>query len=76
MKEWRILLILEFEWRVFRIHRKLLHWLIGNGMKLNSPILCSINRSLDNHVVILTQNRERYEQLTGQIIQYYKRDEL
>ncbi len=76
MKEWRILLVLEYEWRLFRVHRKLINWLVGKGMKLNSAVLCFINRSLDNHVVILSENRQRYEQITGQIIQYYKRDEL
>jgi hypothetical protein len=76
MKEWRILLILEFEWRIFRLHRKLINWLVGKGVKLNSTILCLINRSLDNLIVILAENRLRYEQITGQIIQYYKRDEL
>lgn len=76
MKEWRILFVLEFEWRVFRIQRKLINWLVGRGIKLNSTILCLINRSLDNHMVILTEYRFRYEQITGEIIQYYKRDEI
>ncbi len=76
MREWRILLVLELEWRMSRIQRKLINWLVGKGIKLNSKILCLINRSLDNRLVILTENSHRYEQITGQIIQYYKRDEI
>ncbi len=76
MKEWKILLVMEVEWRIFRIQRKLINWLVGKGVKLNSTILCFINRSLDNHMVALTENRLEYEQITGQIIQYYKRDEI
>ncbi len=76
MKEWKILLVMEFEWRIFRVQRKLINWLVGKGLKLNSTILCFVNRSLDKHVVALTKNRFLYEQSTGQIIQYYKRDEI
>lgn len=76
MKEWRLLLLLEFDWRMFKIHRKLINWLVKRGMKLSSPILCMINRSLDNYGVELARQRHIYESITGQVIQYYKRDEI
>lgn len=75
-KEWRILLLLEFEWRVFRIYRKLINWLVRRRMRLTSPILCWINKCLDNCSVVMFRNRQSYEQLTGQIIRYYKQDEV
>ncbi len=76
MKEWRILLSLEFDWRMFKLHRKLINWLVGRGMKLSSPVLCLVNRGLDNFGVSLARNRRYYETITGEIIQYYKRDEI
>ena len=76
MKEWRILLLLEYEWRVIRIFRKLINWLVKRRMKLSSPILCSINRGLDHQMVKLAVNQRLYESLSGQIIMYYKHDEI
>ncbi len=76
MKELKLLLLLEFEWRMFRVQRKVINWLVGKGFKLSSRILCFINHSLDNYMVALAENRHQYEQITGQIIQYYKRDEI
>lgn len=76
MKELKLLLLLEIEWRIFRIQRKLINWLVGKGFKLNSKILCFINDSLDNYVVALAENRHQYEQITGQIIQYYNHDKI
>ncbi len=76
MREWRLLLLLEFDWRMFKIHRKLINWLVKRGMKLSSPILCMINRSLDNYGVALARQRHIYESITGQVIRYYKRDEI
>lgn len=76
MKEWKLLMLLEFEWRIFRIQRKLINWLVGKGIKLSSGILCFINRRLDHFMVSLTENRHQYEKITGQIIQYYKQDKI
>jgi hypothetical protein len=76
MKEWRILLSLEFEWRMFRFYRKLVNWLVRRGLKLSSPILCLVNNNLDNYGVSLARHRRSYENMTGEIIQYYKRDEF
>lgn len=76
MKEWRILLLLEIEWRMFKVHRRLINWLVRRGMKLSSPILCRINRSLDYYGVSMARQRKQYESVTGEIIRYYKRDEI
>ncbi len=76
MKQWRILLSLEFEWRMFKLYRKLVNWLVKRGIKLSSPILCLVNNMLDNYGVSLAEHRRRYESLTGEIIRYYKRDEF
>ncbi len=76
MKEWRILLSLEYEWRVIRVFRKLINWLVKRRMKLSSPILCSINRRLDHQMVKLAFHQRLYESLSGQIIMYYKHDEI
>jgi hypothetical protein len=76
MKELKLLLLLEIEWRIFRIQRKLINWLVGKGFKLSSKILCFINNSLDNYVVALAENRQEYEQITGQIIQYYNHNKI
>ena len=74
MKEWRILLLLEFNWKMFRLHRKLVNWLVKKGMKLSSPVLCLINRKLDHYGVSLAKNGRTYERITGETIRYYKRD--
>ncbi|MDF2484137.1 MAG: hypothetical protein K0R46_305 [Herbinix sp.] len=76
MKEWRILLLLEFEWRMFRVFRRLINWLVKKGMRLSSPILCMINRSLDYYGAALARQGNLYESITGEIIRYYKRDEI
>ena len=76
MREWRILLSLEFEWKMFKLNRKLINWLVKRGIKLSSPVLCMVNRSLDYYGVSLARHRNMYENMTGEIIQYYKRDEI
>lgn len=76
MEQWRILLSLEFEWRMFKFYRKLVNWLVRRGIRLSSPILCLINNKLDNYGVLLARHRSSYESMTGEIIQYYKRDEI
>ena len=74
MKAWRILLLLEFNWRMFKLHRKLVHWLVKKGTKLSSPVLCLLNRRLDRFGVSLAKNGRTYEKITGETIRYYKRD--
>ncbi len=76
MKEWKILLSLEFDWRMFKFYRRLVNWLVRRGIRLSSPILCLVNNGLDNYGVSLARLRSYYENMTGEIIQYYKRDEI
>ncbi len=74
MKAWRILLLLEFNWRMFKLHRKLVHCLVNKGMRLSSPVLCLVNRRLDRYGVSLAKNGRTYEKITGETIRYYKSD--
>jgi len=76
MREWRILLLLELEWRMFKVHRRMINWLVRRGMKLSSPILCMINRQLDNCGVSMARQRNQYESITGEVIKYYKQDKI
>jgi hypothetical protein len=76
MRVWRVLLLLEYEWRVFRIYRKFVNWLVKRGMKLSSPVLCKIKRRLDKHDINLIELKRIYEKQTGQVIIYYKCDEI
>jgi hypothetical protein len=76
MRVWRVLLLLEYEWRVFRIYRKFVNWLVKRGMKLSSPVLCKIKRRLDKHDINLVELKRIYEKQTGQVIIYYKCDEI
>ncbi len=75
MKEWRVLVSLEYEWRTFRLYRKVINWLIKRGMSLSSPILCYINRRLDIHAVLLPELKTLYESQTGKIIIFYNCDD-
>jgi hypothetical protein len=75
-KEWRILIFMELQWRVFRFIRKLVNWLVRKKVRLTSPILCRMNQCLDHCSVILFRNKQAYEQITGHIIRYYKKDEV
>jgi hypothetical protein len=76
MKVWRVLLLLEYEWRVFRIYRKVINWLVKKGMRLSSPVLCIIKRRMDKHDINLIELKEFYEKQTGQVIIYYKCDHI
>jgi hypothetical protein len=76
MKIWRTLLLLEYEWKVFRIYRKFINWLVGKGMRLSSPVLCKIKSRLDKHYIVLIKLQNRYEKQTGQAISYYKWDKI
>ena len=75
MKEWKVLVILEYEWRVFRSYCKLLNWLVKQGMKLSSPILCFLNQRIDKHSLLVSAWKSDYEKLTGKIIVFYKCDD-
>jgi len=76
MKNWVILLSLEYEWRVFRYYRKLINWLVKKGIKLSSPLVCKINKIVDRHCALLTKKEKLYEKMTGIVIAYYKHDKI
>lgn len=75
MKNWRVLLTIEYEWRVFRIYRKVINRLIKKRMKLSSPILCGLNRRLSQHSIMVTKMKDLYEKQTGHVILFYKCDD-
>jgi hypothetical protein len=75
MKEWKVLVLLEYEWRVFRLYRKFVNFLVKKGMRLTSPILCILQNKSDKHGVILTKLKCLYEKQTGKKIVFYKCDE-
>lgn len=76
MKEWRALVLLEYEWRTFRCYRKLLNRLVKKGMRLSSPVLCFLNKRLDKHGVRLIGLKEDYESRTGKVLVFYKVDDF
>lgn len=71
MKEWRVLVSLEYEWRIFRIYRKITNWFIGKGFKLSSRILCALSKKMDKHGVLVSEMKHVYENQTGKIIVFY-----
>lgn len=75
-KEWEVLLHLEYEWRLFRYYRKLLHYLVKRKMRLSSPILCFIQKRMDKHSIRLMVTQRLYEQKTGVKIVYYKYNDI
>ena len=75
MKEWKVLVILEYEWRVFRLYRKFMILLVKQGIKLSSPLLCYLSNRLDKHGVLLSAGKDNYERMTGKVIVFYKCDD-
>ena len=75
MKEWRVLVLLEYEWRAFRLYRKLINGLVKRGMNLSSPVLCFFSKRLDKHNILISRLKRFYENQTGKIIVFYKCDE-
>lgn len=76
MKDWRVLVSLEYEWRAFRLYRKAVNWLVKRGMRLSSPILCAIKRKMDNHAILLPELKALYEKQTGRKVVFYKCDDF
>ncbi len=72
MKEWRVLINLEYEWRVFRSYHKVINWLVKRHMSLSSPVLCFLNKKLDYHAMLIPGLKARYEKQTGKIVVFYK----
>jgi len=75
MKEWKLLMQLEYEWRVFRMYRKLVNWLVKNDIKLTSPLLCFLVKRLDKLGINLSNLKYIYESQTGIKLVFYKCDE-
>ena len=73
MKEWRVLVNLEYEWRIFRFYGNVLNWFVKNGMKLSSPVLCFLNRKLDKHCLSITDRKNIFEKQTGEVIVFYSK---
>lgn len=71
MKEWRILVSLEYEWRIFRLYRNITNWFIRRGLKLYSPVLCALSKKMDKHGVLVSEMKYLYENQTGKIIVFY-----
>jgi hypothetical protein len=76
MKEWKVLAHLEYEWRAFRLYRKIINWLVKMKIKLTSPVLCFLSRQLDKHDLLVSNLKHLYERRTGEIVVFYKCDEF
>jgi hypothetical protein len=74
MKEWKLLVLLEYKWRVFRLHQKILYWLVENNMKLTSPILCFLAKRLDKYGILISRLKYIFETQTGVKLVFYKCD--
>jgi len=75
MNEWKLLLLLEYKWRVFRLYRKLLNYLLRKKVSLTSPLLCFITKKLDKNGMMISQLKYSYEMQTGVKLVFYKCDE-
>lgn len=71
MKEWRVLVSLEYEWRTLRLYRNIMYLLIKMGFHLSSPVLCLLSKKLDKHGVIVSEMKHRYENQTGKTVVFY-----
>lgn len=71
MKDWRVLVGLEYEWRLFRFYRKIMNFAIKRGVKLTSPVLCILSKKMDKHGVLVSQLKHSYEIQTGKIVVFY-----
>jgi hypothetical protein len=75
MKKWKLLVLLEYEWRVFRLYRKLINWLVRKKFKLTSPVLCFLVKRLDKHGILISKLKYIFETQTGIKLVFYKCDE-
>lgn len=74
MKMHMIVLRMECNWRIFRLLRKLLNYMVRKGMRLSSFIVCLFSRLLDNCYADLLRCKEIYEEEIGVKITFYKRN--
>jgi len=75
MNEWKLLLLLEYKWRIFRLYRKMINWLLKKKVKLTNPLLCFLAKKLDKHGLVLSNLKYNYENQTGIKLVFYKCDE-
>lgn len=75
MRRWKLLILLEYKWRVFRLYRKLLHLLVGRNVSLTSPILCFLAKRLDKYGILISKLKYNFESQTGVKLVFYKCDE-
>lgn len=73
MKEQKIIAQMEYKWRIFRILRKILHWMIKYRVKYTSPSVCYISKIISNYFVDLLELQQRYEECTGNTVRYYRK---
>ncbi len=74
MKMHMIVLRMECNWRIFRMLRKLLNYMVSKGMKLNSFFVCLFSRLLDNCYADLLKCKNIYEEKIGVQITFYKKN--
>lgn len=75
MREWKLLMLLEYKWRIFRLYRKLLNYLLERRVSLTSPVLCFIAKKLDEYGMLISRLKCNYEMQTGVKLVFYKCDE-
>lgn len=74
-KSW-VIFKLECKWRIFRIFRKLLNNMIGQGMGYSSVSVCIVNRIVNHELADLMELQKRVEKITGIKIDYYRKHEI
>ena len=74
-KRWMIVK-LEYKWRIFRTFRKLLNFMVGQGMKYGSVSVCLINRIVGHELADLIELQKRVEEGTSIKIDYYRKYEI
>lgn len=72
MKDWRVLVSLEYEYRAFRFYRRFMHLLVKRGVRLTSPILCYVSRRLEAHAILIPGLTDLYEHETGKTVVFYR----
>ena len=66
----------EYKWRIFRTFRKLLNFMVGQGMKYSSVSVCLINRIVGHELADLIELQKRVEEGTSIKIDYYRKYEI
>ena len=67
---------LEYKWRIFRTFRKLLNFMVRQGMKYSSVSVGLINRIVGHELADLIELQKRVEEGTSIKIDYYRKYEI